>query len=384
MAATPNTPRDASAATPTIVIAIDGLRAAALGAYGQTACPTPALDDFAAEAETYEWAYAPTPEPLDTYARLAAAPGLPAPDLLLTDDAATTAPLADRAARVVEVTPSRPAALAESIGATEQAAFWVRCAEELVRLTEAGDEAPLAWLHSRGLYGPWDAPIELIEAQRDEDDPDFGTPTGPPDNFDADPGSSEACDARFAASCRYAAQVAVLDACLAGLLEVIDGLYEGREVRVLIVGLRGFPLGEHGRIGGVDPRLFSEQQHAPLLVRRNDPQRRFARDRRPTTIDSALAAELANSGANGGEARLSSASGAQALRTEDWLLRRPAPEADPDGLERSPELYVKPDDRWEQNDIASLETAACEELLALLLASLSAADSGVAAPGASN
>ena len=58
-------------AIPTIVIAIDGLRASALGVYGQTAYETTAFDALTAESRTYEWVYARTPDPRDFYAALA-------------------------------------------------------------------------------------------------------------------------------------------------------------------------------------------------------------------------------------------------------------------------------------------------------------------------
>ena len=38
-----------------LVIAVDGLRAAALGAYGNTTFPTPALDQFAADSIVFDW-----------------------------------------------------------------------------------------------------------------------------------------------------------------------------------------------------------------------------------------------------------------------------------------------------------------------------------------
>ena len=40
------------------MIAVDGLRAAALGAYGNTTFPTPALDQFAAESLLFDWCFA--------------------------------------------------------------------------------------------------------------------------------------------------------------------------------------------------------------------------------------------------------------------------------------------------------------------------------------
>src|SRR5262249_19796129 len=43
-----------------MIVVVDGLRASALGAYGNTTYPTPAFDHFAAESLLFDWCYAPT------------------------------------------------------------------------------------------------------------------------------------------------------------------------------------------------------------------------------------------------------------------------------------------------------------------------------------
>src|SRR5687767_254825 len=50
-----------------LVISVDGLRAASLGAYGNTAFGTPSLDEFAAESFLLDSCYAPAVELLDVY-----------------------------------------------------------------------------------------------------------------------------------------------------------------------------------------------------------------------------------------------------------------------------------------------------------------------------
>lgn len=344
-------------AVPTIVIAIDGLRASALGAYGQTAYETPALDALAAESRAYEWAYAPTPEPADLSARIAGF--LPTGGVLVTDDAAATRTLALKFGRVIEIEPAAPSEPADSIDATTTAATWAAMAEAIVEANNAG--ALFVWLHTRGLYGPWDAPAELMQSLLDEDDPEVVSEIAPPDVETDEP------DERFAASCRYAAQVMTLDACLGGWLDIVAGLYEGEDYRLVALGLRGFPLGEHGRIGGVDARLFSEQQHAPLLVREPDANARFDRCAAPLTLDAALATLLSGAEPQSGPVCLSSPT-ARAMITSEWMLRLP------DGDAEAAELYVKPDDRWDQNDVASLEGEAAAKLLAAMAPG---ADSGV-------
>jgi hypothetical protein len=47
---------------PILIVAVDGLRASALGAYGNTAFPTHALDELAAESFLFDSCFAPAAE----------------------------------------------------------------------------------------------------------------------------------------------------------------------------------------------------------------------------------------------------------------------------------------------------------------------------------
>lgn len=347
---------------PTIVIAIDGLRAAALGAYGQTAYETPAFDTLAADAVTHDWCYAPTPHPADLYARLA--------DRLrrfslVTDDRQAVAPLLDVAAKVHAIDPPQPA---ESGVPTVMSAVWAKIAEQTVAWASA-EESPLLWVHTRGLEGPWDAPASLYESLLDEGDPPCEEGVDPPDAaLDGD----ELHEAAFQASCRYAGQVMVLDSCLAAWLDLVEGLMEGIDYRLIVAGLRGFSLGEHGRVGGADERLFSERQQIPLFICEGDLALRFTRDPTPLTLETALLSRLHGEASPPAKVTMRS-NVAEALVTEDRLLRLPRGDSD------EAELYVKPDDRWEQNDIASLELATVEEMQGVLASGGAEGESGVAA-----
>lgn len=338
--------------THTIVLAIDGLRAAALGAYGMTTYATPTFDQLTAEGELTEWCYADTPQLADLYAEFTQRKGMANGTLFATDDEQVKK-LAFAQGFKQSTLLSVPDAEqpAESIGETTQAAVWGGFAEALIEHAQSLDakEHVFAWFHTRGLYGPWDAPPASYYSLLGEDDPVPESTIERPDALFDDNGSAEACDARFAAACRYAGQVRTLDACLAGWLDVIESLFEGEALRIVLMGVRGFPLGEHGKIGGVDMRLFSEQQQVPLLVRTGDPARRFIRNPNVTTLSAAL-----SSGSDDPVVLTSETS--QAVVTADWFLRR----------SDETELYVKPDDRWEQNDIASLKEDVVTELEAHL------------------
>lgn len=353
---------DQSDPTPTVVVTIDGLRAAALGAYGQTAWRTPAFDALAADGTVYDWCYAPTPDPRDL---LRGGPGRATNAWRLVTDDASIADAAREAVRSVQTFDApAPAALAESTDSASQAAVWLRFAEAIVEHPPSADG--VLWLHTRGLYGPWDAPADLLDGLLDEDDPPFDlTAAAPSGELDADD-----LDARFAAGCRYAMQVRLLDACFGEWMPVAEAVMEGERWRLVLAGAGGFALGEHGRLGR-DARLFSESQHVPLLVRDGAPQGRFARVARPMRLDEAFAAAHHGAAPAGGELRMASPTGAAVVLDGGWLLRRPGA----DEARDTPELYVKPDDRWEQNDVASLERDRVDRLTA----ELATRESGVAA-----
>src|ERR1044072_5155320 len=50
-----------------LVVVVDGLRASALGAYGNTTYPTPALDQFAAESLLFDSCFATSPNLVEVY-----------------------------------------------------------------------------------------------------------------------------------------------------------------------------------------------------------------------------------------------------------------------------------------------------------------------------
>jgi arylsulfatase A-like enzyme len=169
----------------------------------------------------------------------------------------------------------------------------------------------------------------------------------------------------------------VLDACWTGVLEAARFAGTENEWLVLLLGARGYPLGEHRRIGGVDPRLYGEQLHVPWLMRFPEGRGRLARssqltsplDLMPTLLEWIGGTADDESADFDGMSTLplvatarpawrealvaSSRSGPRAIRTAEWCLRQ---EAANDGHD---ELYVRPDDRWEFNDVAKL----CPDLI---------------------
>jgi len=358
-----------------LVIAVDGLRAAALGAYGNTAYPTPAFDQFAADSLLFDWCFADAVELPAIYRSLwRVDESLPKAlaergytTTLVTDESAILA--YDGAADFHECVqlPASDAARADDISQTALARVFAAASEQVER-TQTGPRC--VWLHSRGMYGPWDAPRELQEdlLAREEGDPPPADVIDPPDlllDSSSDP------DAAFRWGCAYAAQVMTLDACVEGVCQTIDAA-DGDRWLVVLLGVRGFPLGEHGRVGGVDGRLYAEQLHVPMLWRFADGSGKLARCGELLSLADLPAAVVARVR---GEFCVpehdalfaAGPAGERSIRTADWSLRYDPTTADERFSDNFHcQLFVRPDDRWEANDVAGLCPEVVEDLLARL------------------
>jgi arylsulfatase A-like enzyme len=187
-----------------------------------------------------------------------------------------------------------------------------------------------------------------------------------PPNFDADElqGINQA----------YAGQVLLLDTCLGALLEDLDETGLATQSLLAMLSPRGFPLGEHGRIGPCDDALYGPLVHVPWMIR--FPDGLGAGVRTQSLVEPAdLWATLLDWHAVPG--RPESPSGRslldtvrdertpvhdrlyivgqppeQAIRTPAWYLRMAA----------EPALYAKPDDRWEMNNVVDR----CRDVVELL------------------
>lgn len=358
-----------------LVIAVDGLRASALGPYGNTSFATPALDELAAASLVCDWCFGESVDmpticrcQWQSDARLIESltqRGYEA--TLITDDAAVADfnGAGDFQDRVV--LPVAEATRADDATDTAIGRVFAAASETL---ENAASRPRMIWLHSRGMYGPWDAPLELQEEllARDEGDPPPDDVIQPPDLWldeSSDP------DAAFRWSCAYAAQMMALDACLTGLLRTI-GEKDGQQWLVVLMGLRGFPLGEHGRIGGVDSRLYAEQLQVPLLWRLPRGRTKLSRSQQLVSLADVPAAML--SSIEGGFQTIErdavhslGPASERAIRTAEWSLRcEPASGESVSAEETQCQLFVRPDDRWEANDVAGLCPDVVESLLARL------------------
>lgn len=385
MTATPRS-RDSSA----VVLVVDGWHAGLAGPWGNTWLPTPGLNRLAAESFVFDQAYLDSPR-LGALCRSLwtgrhaqasedGATPLPAqlsersvPSLLLTDDPAVARhPLAQTFARRRLFSSPLPTRAAKTLADAHLARFFAGAIDQLAKFDPPG----LAWIHTSSLRLVWDAPRELRNSlAEDEEDLPPRTISVPAERLPADVDP----DVRLGWRRAYAGQIMVLDQCLAALREALAPRLE--ETLLIVAGGRGFPLGEHGWVGlGPGRPLHEELLHFPLLVRapHNDDSRpgdqagRAAELIQPPDVTATLRdwlglTEDPTSDARsvlplieGGPVawrdsiRAATRGGQAALRTADWFLL--------ESSDAPPRLYVKPDDRWERNDVADRCADVVEEL----------------------
>jgi arylsulfatase A-like enzyme len=392
----------------TLCLVIDRLHCGFLGCYGNSWVDTPEFDHLASESFVFDQALADTPDlarrylaywqgaspltdppaqPLRSLARRAAEAG--AATCLVSDDAQVfDHPLADDFAQVIPYRfPSRSASATQA-GETNLAEFFAAASEALRTLDATSGERPyFLWLHTQGLGHAWDAPLDLRRAHLDDPDeipPEFVNVPNRLLPADVDP------DERLALRRAYAAQVALLDACLGTFFDELRQLPVERQPLVAVVSPRGFPLGEHGAVGAVGTGLHAELVHVPWLIRFPDGLGASVRSQSlvlpsdlPKTLADAwgLPPEGADSPAAGAgrslmplvrgdafelrdRAVLVGDAGERALRTPAWHLRRLV--SDKEEARNHVTLYAKPDDRWEVNEVADRCHEIAERLSAVL------------------
>jgi len=371
-----------------ICLVVDRLHAGYLGAYGNSWIATPAIDCLAAEGFVFDQCLIDSPQ-LEILCRSlwlgshALAPPQPSPEqghlarrlaaagvaaTLITDEAEIAAhPLADGFETVLRIPAAEGVAAAETADQTHLA--W--CFAHLIDWLESAPATFCVWCHLKGLGAPWDAPLDFRRQYMEEGDPEPPSAAAVPSRMlpsDYDP------DELLGFSQAYAGQVTLLDTCVGALMEFLQTTPLGPETVVVLLSPRGFPLGEHGRLGPCDEALYNELVHVPLVLRFPDglgaagrshalvqPEDLFATlldlwgvppDGLPPTTRSLM--PLVREEAEGLRDRLGIAGlGAErAIVTPVWYLRMAGAE----------ELFVRPDDRWQVNNVFDR----CAEVVELL------------------
>jgi hypothetical protein len=344
-----------------LVVAIDRLNAGFLGPYGNTWVPTRAINRLAGESWLAEFMLT-TSSDLPSYYRSAwrgahplaqstAGPSLMEQwredgrhALLVTDDADVAAlPDAAHFADRLVSPPSKP----RQANSTPETHFAQLIDATIDRLATVPPKFAL-WLHAQGMAGAWDAPVELREHLRDEEDPPAATFLEPPElrlpeHYDP--------DELLPITQAYAAQVLVIDEALEALFAAIDDAEFFQNTLVVLTSPRGYLLGQQRWVGAGYDALLEDLLHVPLLVRR--PQQAQAAQRELGLLEPRELFALLQSPAAWTppprERVLSIAPQERSLRTPAWHWREITAAGGEDPVH---ELYAKPDDRFEVNDVA--------------------------------
>jgi arylsulfatase A-like enzyme len=386
-----------------IVLEIDALNLAYLGCYGNDWIATPNLDRLAWEGAVFDQHFAgilqadATGQPRCQYQQ-----AIPphsqeqkanGPDLLQT--------LRNNDIFIRELT----LAFNQGMGGAELKA----CTELAAR------EKGLLWIHGPSLRPPWNLDEDMAGSYFDEEDPrqegEVRENSEEELEDDEDEEAAEEQDEEYDEEVRvkslpwldppegplteledmlrvqntYAAAVTVLDAQIGRLVEALGskGLLE--QASLWITASSGLPLGEHGWLGFSDLNLHEATAHLPLLIR--PPQSglnglRISALTQPADITATLLDYFGvlNYAASGHSlrpwldgqiaplrpfalSRWQPGVLAVAVRTAEWTLHRKMTE----GEEKSnPQLFVRPDDRWEKNDVGGQYPEVVAELEKLL------------------
>jgi hypothetical protein len=371
-----------------LLVTIDRLPAWILPAYGCTWLAMPAVTDLAGRGLTLDRLVAESDHPGDTLAALAGRGGADAWPLVTAAAAAGWAPrvvtddeaFAQRlptsvAARQLTIMPaSGPAA--DHANANLGRLF--AAATAMV----AAESCRFLWCHATSLGATWDAPPTCRDAYLDPDDP-------PPPPGAAVPEIilDKRTDPDLVATLRhlFAGQLALLDACLGQLLDAVAARDDEQPWTILLAGVRGMPLGLHGRIGPGPLPPYGELVHLPAVL--VDHAGRMAAQRyagllmpvdlAATLLEQAGGSPTATPGPAAGrplaglldawrhsdrDRVICRASGGTAIATPAWHLVLPRAE---EGDEAVPLLFAKPDDFFEACDVADRCPAVAAELAAI-------------------
>lgn len=351
-----------------LVVAVDRLPAWILPPYGATWVSMPALTALAGRGLVFDRAIATNDDPARSLAEIVGPPSaaVHGSAMLVTDDAPSAA---SHRGRSTVVTCREGPRVAAAEAETDLARLFAAAAAAV-----ADGTAGVVVVQATSLGRSWDAPEELRAAHRDPDDP-----PPPPGAAVPDLEVTAATDPDLLVAIRhvFAGQLMLLDRCLGRLLAAVDAA--GGAWTILVAGLRGMPLGLHGRVGRGDPAPFSELVHLPVVL--VDAAGRMAAQRygglvTPADLGATLGELAAVPQPDAAEEPwrgrslvgllerwqtrdrdrvIVVASTGTAVVTDAWHAVLPT------GADR-PRLHAKPDDFFELCDVADRSAAEAEEL----------------------
>jgi arylsulfatase A-like enzyme len=277
----------------------------------------------------------------------------------------------------------------------------VRTAIEWLERRQPQDHPFLLWLDLFSPHGPWDPPEpyrdqyataepDEFEAGEegdlvDEDDDQEIDIAEVPVLIDVPAGAvGEVIDEAelFRLRRTYAGTVSLTDAWLGKLFEALKRMGRMDDTLIIFTGDQGEPLGEHGYVRRFRPWLYEELIHTPLIIRM--PGGEYGGIRHQALVQTVDVLPTILSALNlppaeqvHGHDLLPLIRGEStklrdyaclgmdveefAIRTHNWHLVLPL-ESDPDDPPRGVELYRKPEDRWDQNNVVEQHPEVAEHL----------------------
>jgi hypothetical protein len=371
------------------VVTFDWLPAWMLSTWGATWLATPAFDRLAARGVVLDAAMASGGDLAATLQSLIGpvcqrreAAGL-AESVLVTDSEELARwPLAACFGRVI----TEPAgATRQCVEDEDDASLWHLFAAAADAEATVGKQGGVLWCHAGSLGVAWDAPLAFRDELVGEEDPEPPRLATIPSYClagDADP------DLILGVRQSFAGQVMLADRMLGRLVDVLDEGQDGWTIVVL--GLRGMPLGLHGQLGLPLPangnesaRLLPHGDLVQMPVIISDAGGRMAGQRyggllTADDVGAFLAEELAGEGGSRlgrllenwdcspCDRVISTTQRGRSLLTDEWRLVVEHPLEGPAGEPAEPpraRLYAKPDDFFEQCDVADRCPNVVEELL---------------------
>jgi arylsulfatase A-like enzyme len=344
-----------------------------LGCYGNTWIETPHLDRFAAQAVVFDQHHADCPGHRTCWSgRYDGAPEHQMLPGLLSEVGVRCV--------VVDAAGLRPA---------EEATLLEACLDAAVTaLEDLSDQSHwLCWVDLPSLQPPWDVPEGFTARYLADEVHDEGET----EEIDTEPlqplqaptiGVFDRDDLILweRLRCTYAGAVSYLDAGLGLLFEELRARGWLDDLLAIVTSDRGLALGEHGIVGDCQPWLHDEVVHIPLLVRQPgaaDAGRHVSALTQPVDLAVTLLAtwNVTVAGLDGrswlgllqGEVEsirdhswshwTCGGSEEWAVRTSEWALLLPKDQ----GM-RALQLYAKPEDRWELNNVIQHHLELSDEL----------------------
>jgi membrane-anchored protein YejM (alkaline phosphatase superfamily) len=365
-----------------ITIVVDRLHTGFLGAYGNVWVGTTAMNSLAAESVVFDRHYATSLELNDILrshwgldgCSIEALNQRGANTILFTDsqDVVQSCDAEKFTTRHFFNSPNATAAVSKP---KETLVF--RFFAELIAIAEQAANSPYyIWCYFESLGKCWDFPLSYRSRYCEEGDPepypDITIPFFDYRNLDellVNP------DERQSVLATYAAGIKLFDEVITGVTDFVANSNDGNKTLLTLTASRGFPLGEHSVIGiqQSNEQLYGESIHLPLIIRYPDKFAQTVRSKSLTEPDDlrktierwfevsgeASLFELANETQESLREYIVTKSGSEtAVITPLWFLRRLN--------ENEQELYVKPDDRWEVNNVTTRCPDVVQELMPFL------------------